>query len=300
MSKSVEVYDERFSSVTREQTVEALTSGLVFTEGPVWSPSAEAVFFTDLPTNRILRWSPTDGLSTYVNNSHVAIGLYMTRAEELVSCEHTTRRLVRYDAHGHRHVLASSTNGCVLNSPNDVVVRGSDGAIFFTDPPFGVRLDNGELAVYQQAMEYDACGVFSVTDDPGAPGTVSLKLHRPNGLCFSAAEDRLYVSDSSAEYHSVFVFPVENGVVKDEPELFAEIDSGVPDGMRVDTEDRLYVATFEGVQVFAPDGAKIGLIPVPEMVTNLTFGGSEKNELFITATTSLYRIRMNAQGVQKP
>lgn len=297
---TVQVHDDRFQGVTAEQSVTAVASGLSFTEGPVWSPSAEALYFTDIPNNAIVRWRPDEGARTYIDNSHFAIGLYLTAEEELVSCEHTTRRLVKYRQAGGVQVLAGSYGEHVLNSPNDVVVRNSDGAIYFTDPPFGVRIENGQLHGYQHAMEYGACAIFRVTDDPHNPEVVTTEIYRPNGLCFSRDGTFLYVSDSSEDYHCIYTLPVQSGSVVSEPTHFATVDSGVPDGMRIDEEDRLYVATLEGVQVFAPDATKIGVIPVPEMVTNLCFGGPGKDELFITATTSLYRIRMNTKGVQTP
>lgn len=304
MAEEVVTYDDSFRRVIGQKQVSAVASGYSFTEGPVWSPTLQAVLFTDIPNNRILRWSETDGSETYIENSHFAIGLYFDRNERLISCEHTTRRLVRYpsigDAGDPPETLADRYNGHVLNSPNDVVVRASDGAIFFTDPPFGVREEQGELIGYQHAMEYDGCGVFRVTRDPGAPEPVTTGIYRPNGLCFSADEGRLFVSDSSETDHRVYVLPVIGGEVRDEPAPFIDIDSGVPDGMRVDEQERIYVSTLEGVQVFNPEGNKIGLIPVPEMVTNICFGGSERNVLYITATSSLYRIELNTKGVQKP
>ena len=282
----------------RGAEVVRLASDMAFTEGPVWLEAEQSLLFTDIPYNRIHRWNSKDGLTVWNDNAHFAIGLAVDLAGRVIACEHTTRRLTRREADGSSITLASSHGRHALNSTNDVCVRRSDGAVFFTDPPFGVRLDDdGALVGYQVGMEYGACGVFKVTNDPAQPQLVTDAIHRPNGICFSLIERRLYVSDSSELHHHVHLLELNDDDTVKSDRVFAVIDAGVPDGMRIDAEDRLYVAAFNGVHVFAPSGELIGKIPVPEMVTNLCFGGINHQTLFITASSSLYAVELDVKGV---
>jgi gluconolactonase len=277
-----------------------LATGMAFTEGPVWVEGDDAVLFTDIPANAIMRWSERDGLRVYEPNAHFAIGLYLDLAGGLIACEHSTRRLTRRERDGGVTVLASHVGAHVLNSTNDVVVRAGDGAVFFTDPPFGVRQEDGALHGYQQAMEYGFCGVFKVTDDPARPHPVTRDIYRPNGLCFSPDERTLYVSDSSERHHLVYALSLRPDDTAGDMRVFAVLPQGVPDGMRADTEGRLYVAGPDGVYVYAPDGTPLGKLLVPEMVTNVCFGGPGRRRLFITACTSLYAFDLLTTGAQRP
>ena len=275
-----------------------LASNMAFTEGPVWRAGEQCLLFTDIPRNRIQRWSSADGLTVWNDHAHYAIGLAVDLSGRVIACEHSTRRLTRRERDGSSVVIASSHGRHALNSPNDICVRRSDGAVFFTDPPFGVRLDDdGALVGYQVGMEYGACGVFKVTGDPAQPQLVTDEIYRPNGICFSLDERRLYVSDSSERHHRVHYLELRDDDSVKSNRVFAVIDAGVPDGMRIDAEDRLYVAALGGVHIFAPSGELIGKIPVPEMVTNLCFGGPDLTTLFITATSSLYATELNTKGV---
>ena len=280
--------------------LQRLATGLGFTEGPIWRDGR--VEFTDIPGDAILAWSPQDGVTTIVDNSHFAIGLTVDHQGRRIACEHTTRRLTRTEGDGTVTVLARSVDGRVLNSTNDVVVR-SDGSVWFTDPPFGVRTEDGELHGYQQGMELDYCGVFRVTDDPDAPEPIITSLYRPNGLIFDRDERRLFVTDSSERFRTIFACAVDGEHVG-RPEPFAVLPAGVPDGMAVDVEDRLYVAGLDGVYVYdthaAPEARLLGRIDVPEMVTNCCFGGPDRRTLFITATSSLYAVDLDAVGLPVP
>lgn len=290
-----------FAAILRpDSTVRRLATGMAFTEGPVWVEAEQCVLFTDIPNNAIMRWHAERGLDVYCSNSHFAIGLYLDLEGRLIACEHTTRRLTRYEPDGRITILANGYRGHVLNSTNDVVVRASDGRIFFTDPPFGVRQEDGQLYGYQQGMEYGGCGVFCVTDDPQRPHLVTDAIYRPNGLCFSPDERILYVSDSSDRYHQVYALRMQPDDTATDPQVFFVMPDGVPDGIRVDTEGRVYIAGPDGVYVCASNGTLLGKIPSPEMVTNCCFGGPGRHTLFMTAVTSLYAVELTSTGAQWP
>ena len=279
--------------------VERLATGMSFTEGPVWLAEHGCLLFTDIPGNAILRWAEADGASVWSENAHFAIGLARDRQGRVLSCEHSTRTLsaLTVGADGAlagREVLARAWEGRVLNSTNDVICA-ADGTVLFTDPPFGVRNLEGGLHGYQQAQEIDGAFVFAVGADPDTPRPVVTEVYRPNGLCLSPDEAVLYVSDSSETHHKVIAFDYADGAAANGRD-FAVMPVGVPDGMRVDAEGRLWVAGGDGVYVWGADGAEVAHVPVPEMVTNVEFGGPGLSELYITATTSLYRVRTTTRS----
>jgi len=284
--------------------LEQLATGLAFTEGPAWIAEHGMLLFTDIPGNRIHGWSDEGGLSTWVGNAHFAIGLARDRTGRILACEHSTRSLtaiaVEADGSaGERTVLAGAIGDRVLNSTNDVICT-RDGTILFTDPPFGVRVLEGALHGYQQAMELDGAYVLKVTGDATAPQPVVTEIYRPNGLCLTPDETTLYVSDSSEKNHKVVACTVGPDWEMSAPQDFAVMPVGVPDGMRVDVDGNLWVAGGDGLYVYAPDGTHAAHVPVPEMVTNLEFGGTERCDVYITATTSLYRIRAARPGAPRP
>lgn len=270
-----------------------LATGLGFTEGPCWLADHQMLLFTDIPANMILCWSETAGLRPWATNAHFAIGLARARDGRVLACEHSTRSLAAWtlDARGlpaSRQVLARGWRGQVLNSTNDVICA-RDGTILFTDPPFGVRAEGGQLYGYQQAMELPFCGVFRVGIDADSLVPMVTDIYRPNGLCLSPDEGVLYVSDSSDRHHKVLAMDLGPDLTPGPLRDFAVMPVGVPDGMRVDAAGNLWIAGGDGVHVHAPDGRAIGHVPVPEMVTNIDFGGPDLSQLYITAVSSLYR-----------
>jgi gluconolactonase len=281
--------------------VDRLVRGLHFTEGPVWLPAESRLLFTDIPTNSIHSWSTGTGHEMWTDNSHFAIGLTVAADGAIIACEQSTRCVSRYassDAASERTVLAREYDGRLLNAPNDVAVRGSDGAVFFTDPPFGVRLDDGVVEFYSVGMEQASCNVYKVTDDPTRPLLVTSDVYRPNGLCFSPDETRLYVSDTSDRTNHVHVVELGDDDVAVSVREHLELPAGVPDGIRCDVEGNLYCSGPDGVYVYDPQGVLLGLIPVPEMVANCRFGGEDGRTLFMTASSSLYSTSVALPGVE--
>ena len=275
--------------------VEQLASGLGFTEGPTWLAGSSSLLFTDIPANRIYEWTRGEPLRLWVDNPHFAIGLTQNTVGQILACEQSARRVTCLSTQGEQlDVLASGYGGYMLSAPNDIVVR-SDGLVLFTDPPFGVRFDDGQVAFYQVGMEQERCHVFAVTDDPEAPRPVVADLYRPNGICLSPDESLVYITDTSDRTHHIYVGELDaNGAVTS-LRLFAELPAGVPDGVKTDVEGRLYASGLDGVYVYSPGGELLGTIPCPEMVANCCFG-EDGLTLFMTASSGLYATRVEAPG----
>jgi len=280
------------SIVPRDSRLERLATGFQFSEGPVWNASEGSLLFSDIPANRIYKWSPDKGVTVFRDPSGNSNGLIYDKEGRLVACEHSNRRVSRTEKDGSCTVLADRFRGKRLNSPNDVVVK-SDGTIYFTDPPYGIKPEEQELPFQ---------GVFRFK-----PKTEKLTLlvddfNKPNGLAFSSDEKVLYIADSS-ELRHVRVFDVNRDGTLSNGRLFAEIRSdlpGAPDGMKVDVEGHLYVSAAGGVWVFSDEGEHLGVIKTPEIPANCAFGDRQWKSLYITARTSLYQIRLNVSGVKVP
>jgi len=280
------------SVVPRDSKLERLATGFQFTEGPVWNTSEGFLLFSDIPANRICQWSSDSGVKVFLDPSGNSNGLTYDKEGRLLICEHGNRRLSRIEKDGSYTVLADRFSGKRLNSPNDIVVR-SDGTIYFTDPPYGIQPERQELP-FQGVYRLDPVSkkLTLLVDD----------FERPNGLAFSPDETVLYIADSSTRRH-VRVFDVRDGGTLGNSRLFAEIRSnlpGNPDGMKVDVEGRLYVATAGGVWVFSQERKHLGTIRSPETPSNCAFGDEDWKTLFITARTSVYRIRLSIPGIKVP
>ncbi len=277
--------------------VKQLATGFDWVEGPVWFGDAGCLLFSDIPNNRILRWTPEDGISTYRAPSNYSNGHTRDLQGRLVSCEHGLRRVTRTEHDGRITVIADSYQGKRLNSPNDVVVK-SDGSIWFTDPHYGIMSD---YEGFRSAQELP-CHVYRVDTD-GTMAAVLTDFNCPNGLCFSPDESMLYVVDTGRMGHPdpqhIRRFAVD-GAKLTGGAIFHKIEPGCADGIRVDTDGNLWSSAADGVHCIAPDGHLMGRILVPETVSNICFGGRSKERLFITASTSLYAISLNRNGAQRP
>lgn len=279
--------------------VKQLATGFDWVEGPVWFGDAGCLLFSDIPSNRILRWSPDTGVSTYRSPSNYANGHTRDRQGRLISCEHGLRRVTRTEHDGSITVLADSYRGKRLNSPNDVVVK-SDGSIWFSDPHYGIMSDYEGFAAVQE----NPCVVYRLAPDTGSLDVMVADLNCPNGLAFSPDERRLYVADTgrmhSSDAQAIHVFDCAPNGGLSAGRHFHAIAPGCADGIRVDCDGNLWCSAADGVHCVSPEGQLMGKIFVPELVSNLCFGGRAKHELYITATTSLYRVTLNRKGAQIP
>ena len=297
-----EVFDPLFGQyVLGNAPVETLATGFRWVEGPVWFADAGVLLFSDIPNNRIMRWSESGGISVYRQPSGFSNGQTRDRQGRLVTCEHGGRRVTRTELDGRITVLADRYDGKPLNSPNDVVVK-SDGSIWFTDPHYGIMTDyEGDRATQELP-----CNVYRLD---AASGTLEVAIDDfacPNGLCFSPDERTLYVSDTGlmfdaqAERHIRTFSVAEDGRSLSGGDVFHRIEPGAADGFRCDTDGNVWSSAGDGVHCLSPNGALLGKVRVPETVSNVCFGGRAKARLFITASTSLYSVFLNRNGAQRP
>jgi gluconolactonase len=301
-----EVYDERFRALLRpDSKLEKLCTGTVWAEGPVYFAEDDCLLWSDIPNNRMLRWSEQDGMTIYREPANFTNGHYRDLQGRLLSCEHGGRRVTRTEADGRVVVLVDNYQGKKLNSPNDLVVK-SDGTIWFTDPPYGI-LSNVEG--YQAESEIGANYVYRLDPETGDLAIVADDFDKPNGLAFSPDERVLYISDTGGSHteggpHHIRAFDVVQDATSSpfltNGRLFADISPGLSDGFRIDMNGNLFTSAADGIQVFSADSELLGRILVSEVVANCTFGGPDKDRLFIVATTSLYSIRLNTRGGQRP
>ena len=280
-------------------SVERLHTGCRWSEGPVWFGDGRYLLWSDIPNNRILKWEEETGaVSVFRRPSNNANGNTRDRQGRLVTCEHDARRVTRTEHDGSITVLADNFHGKKLNSPNDVVVA-SDGAVWFTDPQFGI------LGYYEghKAQSEVLPAVYRLAPD-GHLAMMADDIPGPNGLAFSPDEKILYVVASRGEPHrKIMAYDVIAGRLM-HGRVFIDADGGSPDGFRVDVDGNLWCGwgmgepSLDGVRIFNHAGAPIGHIRLPERCANLCFGGLHRNRLFMAASHGLYSLYVNTQGVQ--
>jgi gluconolactonase len=297
---AITVLDARFEKYwIKSAAVERIATGMRWAEGPVWFGDGRYLLWSDIPNDRIMKWEEETGaVSVFRKSSNFANGNTRDRQGRLVTCEHG-RRVTRTEYDGSITVLIDRFQGKRLNSPNDVVVA-SDGAIWFTDPPFGI------LANYEgyQASPELGQNVYRLDPATGEATVVADDILGPNGLCFSPDEKLLYIVESrGVPNRKILAYDVAHNKTKlANPRLFLDAGPGTPDGMRCDTDGNLWCgwgmgrADLDGVMVFAPDATPIGRIALPERCANVCFGGRARSRLFMASSQSVYALYVGAQG----
>jgi gluconolactonase len=301
MSEFIE-FDPRFGALLKPgEKLERLATGAIWSEGPVYFHEDESVIWSDIPNNRLLRWSAKEGTSVWRQPSNFENGHYRDLEGRLLSCEHGGRCISRTEPDGRKIALIDRYQGKRLNSPNDLVVK-SDGTIWFTDPPYGILSD---YEGYKAESELGDCYVFRFDPASGELFIVTDEVVEPNGLAFSPDEKILYIADTSSAFnprpnHHIMAFEVVDGRELRNGRGFAAISPGMADGFRVDVEGNIFTSSEDSVQVYAGNGTLLGKILIPEKVGNLTFGGPNHDRLFIAASSSLYSLEVNTSGIQRP
>ncbi len=297
-----EPLDLRFNEcLVGHARVERLWTGARWAEGPAWFGAGRYLIFSDIPNNRMVRYDDTDGsVSVFRSPSNNSNGNTVDGQGRLVTCEHHARRVTRTEHDGAITVIADSFEGKRFNSPNDVVVK-SDGSIWFTDPPYGILIDyEGE----QAASEIGGNHVYRVDAQSRKITRVCDDFDKPNGLAFSPNEKYLYVTDTGASHTKngpkhIRRFDVRaGGQTLSNSKVFADCTAGLFDGFRLDGDGRIWTSAADGVHCYLPDGTLIGKIRIPELVSNVAFGGPRLNRLFICGTTSLYSAYLAINGAR--
>ena len=291
---NVEIRDARFAAVVgRDVSFEKIAGDCLFTEGPLWHPREHYLLWSDIPGDHLRRWSAKDGVTTFRKPCNKSNGLTWDREGRLLVCEHASSQVTRTERDGRITTVASHYQGKELNSPNDIVCA-ANGAIYFSDPPYG-RADYYGVPRPQQ-LSFQ--GVYRVGADPKSPDLLVDDFDKPNGLCFSLDGGRLFINDTGRQHIRAFDV-ASDGKLKGGA-VWADTKGegpGAPDGMKLDSASNIYCCGPGGIHVFAPDATSLGVIKVPEYTANMAWGDEDLKSLYITAATSVYRIRVQVAGL---
>jgi gluconolactonase len=289
---SVSVRNPKFKSVVGDAVeFERIANGFLFTEGPLWHPGEQSLLFSDMPGDHMRKWT-RQGVTTFRKPCAQSNGLAWDRQGRLLVCEHASSKLTRTEPDGSITVLASHHDGKELNSPNDVVVK-SDGGVYFTDPTYGRIEYYGNPRPTQLGFR----GVYRAEADGKTLTLLADDFGQPNGLCFALDEKRLFVNDT--ERRHIRVFDVKADGTLANSRVWAETTGegkGAPDGMKMDVEGNIYCCGPGGIHVFDPQAVCLGVIHLPEQTANMCFGDEDFRTLYVTASTSVYRLRVKVAG----
>jgi gluconolactonase len=311
---AIEVLHPSFAKYRQgNAAIERLYTGTRWAEGPVWFGDGHYLLFSDIPNNRMLRWTEESGeVSVFRYPSNYSNGNTRDRQGRLITCEHNSRRVTRTELDGSITVLMDHYEGKLLNAPNDVVVH-SNGSIWFSDPGYGILSNyEGHKAAFELPRN-----VYRLDPNTGAATVVVGDMRRPNGVCFSPDEKKLYICDTGVtdgpQYpHNIRVYDVVEGERLANGRVFVEMGSGLADGIRCDVDGNIWAGAgwaagddtekedFNGVHIISPVGELIGKIHLPEICANICFGGAKRDRLFMAASTSLYSLYVNTQGALRP
>ena len=291
---SVSIRDPRFAEVVGPDVqFERIATDCLFTEGPLWHPREQYLLWSDMPGDHLRRWSATGGVNTHRKPCNMSNGLTWDREGRLLACEHASSQVTRTERNGRITPLATHFEGKQLNSPNDIVCA-ADGGVYFTDPPYG----RAKFYGVPREQELPFQGVFRVGGDLESPLLLADDFDRPNGLCFSRDGRQLFVNDTARKH--IRVFDVRADGTLSGGGLWAETvgeGPGAPDGMKIDSAANVYCCGPGGIHVFTPDAVCLGVIRVPEHTANFAWGDADYRSLYITASTSVYRIRVRVPGL---
>ncbi len=293
---NVQIFDTRFNQLIDPQSEpKQMISGFDFIEGPIWNPNNKSLIFSDILGNSIFQWTEESGLKKLRRNSYMANGNAYDKQGRVVTCEHATSRVTRTDfsGGGELEVLATHYQGRQLNSPNDVICK-RDGMLYFSDPAAGRTVGFG----IPRPQELNFQGVFRLD-----PSDLNLNLlvddfSKPNGLCFSADEKQLFINDSAHDH--IRVFDVQKDGTLSNGRLWAKLNRagiGVVDGMKIDQAGNIYCCGPGGIHLLDANANYLGIVLMPEQSANLAWGDDDLRSLYITATTSVYRLRTLVPGL---
>jgi gluconolactonase len=291
-------------------SIERLHTGMRWAEGPAWSGAGQYLVWSDIPNDLQLRWLPDDGRVSVIHKpAGFSNGNTFDREWRQISCEHGTRRVVRYEPNGEVTVLAEKFEGKPFNAPNDAVVH-PDGGIWFTDPGYGALFEYEGKKAPLELKE----AVYRIDPATSKIEKVTDEIFKPNGLCFSPDYKKLYIADTGATHYkdapkNIKVWDVSGSSLRNGREFVAmqaELNgikvAGLADGIRCDTDGNIWSSAgwvgegYDGVHIFSPDGKRIGQIVLPEICSNVCFGGPRRNRLFMTGSQSLYAVYVEAKG----
>ena len=308
------VLDQQFKAKLGNTPILRLYRGTLWAEGPAWNGVGRYLLWSDIPSNEQLRWIEEDGhvARRFRFPSGNSNGNTFDFQGRQIACEHGNRRVVRYEYNGSTTVLADSFEGKQFNAPNDAVVHPDDGAIWFTDPGYGSLMNyEGNRADTGSVQPFQKEAIYRIDADSGKIEKVTDEIFKPNGLCFSPDYKMLYVADTGASHYpdapkNIKVWDVVNGNRLENGREFASMEyegnAGFADGIRADVDGNIWASAgwvgdgYDGVHIFAPTGDRIGLIKLPEICSNVCFGGSKRNRLFMTGSQSLYAVYVETQG----
>ena len=283
-----------FKSYIKTTEFKQLFNDTLWAEGPCYIPHKDMLVWSDNPNNRMMKLV-NGQVSEFRNPSNFCNGNTIDNDENLISCSHGGRCIYKTDDELNVSVVVDQFDGKKFNSPNDVCVK-SDNTIWFTDPPYGILSD---YEGYPGEQEYEGCYVFSFNTKKNILKVITTNLDRPNGITFSHDEKKLYIADTGENIKCMYVFDVEGDLISNQ-KLVYDFKPFFSDGFRCDKDGNIWTSAGKAIKCFNPQNELIGQLILPELVSNLEFGGKEGNTLYVTATSSLYAMELNQIGAKFP